>query len=144
MVEWRRLQWAVLRGLADVAPEHLKRALGLLAAAAAYAVGEHRGIHGAGRGAGDRLDLEPVLVEQAIQHAPGIGTVRAAALQGEVDALDLHGPFSLVSARSSRRPWEAPRRSPRRRCRCTGTGRVLQARRPRQSACWVGSSAARR
>ena len=28
---------------------------------------------------------------------------------------------SLLSAPSSRRPWAAPRRSPRRRCRCTGT-----------------------
>jgi len=50
-------------------------------------VGHHRGIHGAGRGPGYGLDREPRLLEQPVEHPPGEGAVRAAALQGEVDQL---------------------------------------------------------
>ena len=35
--------------------------------------------------AGDRLDLEPRLLEQPIEHAPGEGAKGPAALKGEVD-----------------------------------------------------------
>jgi hypothetical protein len=41
---------------------------------------EHRRVHGAGRGAGNAVDLQPRLFEQPIEHAPGEGAVRAAAL----------------------------------------------------------------
>jgi hypothetical protein len=50
-------------------------------------IGHHGGIHGAGRGAGYRLDGEPGLLEQAVEHTPGEGAMRPAALQGEVDQL---------------------------------------------------------
>ena len=36
---------------------------------------------------GDGLDGEPALLEQAVQHAPGEGAVRAATLQRQVDEL---------------------------------------------------------
>ena len=49
------------------------------------AVREHCGVHGARRRAGDGLDLQPRLLEQPVEHAPGEGAMRAAALQGEVD-----------------------------------------------------------
>jgi hypothetical protein len=112
LVERRGLQRSALHGLADIGPERIERPPGLFAAAAAHAVGEDRGVHGTGRGAGDRLDLEALVLEQAVEHAPGISAVGAAALQGEVDAFDLHDV--LLSARSSRHPWAAPRQSLRR------------------------------
>ena len=58
------------------------RALG---AAFGVTVGQHRGVHGAGRGPGNAVDLEPRLFEQAIEHAPGEGAMRAAALEREID-----------------------------------------------------------
>ena len=108
LVERRGLQRSDLGSLADVGPERVERALGFVAAAAAHAVGEDRGIHGAGGGAGDRLDLEALVLQQPVEHAPGVGPVGTAALQGEVDAFDLHD--DLLSALSSRRPSAAPRR----------------------------------
>src|SRR5690606_3475395 len=38
-----------------------------------------------GRGAGNAFDLQPLLLEQAVEHAPGEGAMGAAALQGQVD-----------------------------------------------------------
>jgi hypothetical protein len=52
--------------------------------------------------------------------------------------------MAALGSRSSRQPSAGPRRSLTRRCRCIGTGQVRQARLPRRSACWAGSSAARR
>src|SRR4029077_173284 len=83
----------------DIGPEGVERALGLVAAAAAHAVGEHRGVHRAGRGAGDRFDLDALVLEQPVEHAPGVGAVRAAALEGKIDALRLHGSLPLRSVR---------------------------------------------
>ena len=51
----------------------------------AIAVGEDGGVHRAGGGPGDRLDLDPVLLEQPVEHAPGEGAVRPAALERQVD-----------------------------------------------------------
>src|SRR6266404_5224467 len=90
LVERRGLQRPVLGSLADVAPEHLERAPGVCAAAASHAVGEYRGVHGARRGARDRLDLETLFLQQTVENAPSVSAVRAAALQGEIDALGLH------------------------------------------------------
>ena len=45
------------------------------------------GIDRAGRRAGNALDLEPPVLEQMIEHAPGEGAVGAAALQRQIDAL---------------------------------------------------------
>ncbi len=49
------------------------------------AVGEHRGIHGACRRAGNAVDSKPGLFQQTIEHAPGERPMRASALQGEID-----------------------------------------------------------
>ena len=59
----------------------------LLRSAAREPVGEHDRIHGAGRRAGDAVDGDAAVGEQAVEHAPGEGAVRAAALQGEIEAL---------------------------------------------------------
>jgi hypothetical protein len=43
------------------------------------------GVHCPGRGAGYAFDAEPRLIEKAVEHAPGKGSVRATALQRKVD-----------------------------------------------------------
>src|SRR3546814_1424545 len=47
-------------------------------------LGDENGVHGAGGGAADRLDRDALVGQQAVEHAPGEGAVRAAALQREV------------------------------------------------------------
>ena len=59
----------------------------LVGPAAGEPVGEHDRIDRACRGAGNALDLEPAIVEQLVEHAPGEGAVRAAALQRQIDPL---------------------------------------------------------
>ena len=69
------------------APEIGKALARFLSPAAHQSVGQQHGIDRAGRGAGDAFDLEPAVFQQMIEHAPGEGAVRAAALQREIDAL---------------------------------------------------------
>jgi hypothetical protein len=78
-------QWAGYGGVRDAAPEPLQCDARALRAAMGEAVGQHGGIHRAGRGAGDRLDLEPWFLQQAIECTPGERAMRTAALQREVD-----------------------------------------------------------
>jgi GAF domain-containing protein len=59
----------------------------LLGPAACQPVRQHDGVHRAGRGTGDALDLDPRVLEHMIEHTPGEGAVRAAALQRQVDLL---------------------------------------------------------
>ena len=54
------------------------------AALVGIAVDQHRGIHRSRRRAGDTVDAQPRLLEQAVEHAPREGAMRAPALQGEV------------------------------------------------------------
>ena len=62
------------------------------------AIDQHGGVHRAGRGAGNAVDLQPGLLEQAIENAPGKGAVRAAALQREIDenGIEVGGCLGLV------------------------------------------------
>ena len=64
------------------------------------AVLERGGVHRAGGGGGDAFDLDVVLLEQAVERAPGEGAVRAAALQREVD--DRAAPRSRPSGEPGR------------------------------------------
>ena len=57
----------------------------LLRPAAREPVGEHHRVHGAGGGAGDAVDGDPPVGQQLVEHAPGEGAMRPAALEGEVD-----------------------------------------------------------
>ena len=41
------------------------------------AFGENNGVHRAGAGAGDRLDVEPLILEDRVEHAPGEGAMRS-------------------------------------------------------------------
>ena len=92
LVEQARLQRAEGRGMADPPPEIGERLLRAALAAFGQAVGKHGGVHGAGAGRDHALEGQIVLVEQPVEHAPGEGAVRAAALQSEVDRpLAAHG-----------------------------------------------------
>ena len=55
--------------------------------AAGEPVGQHHRVEGAGRGAGNTGDLEPLIGQQLVDHAPGEGAVGAAPLQREIDPL---------------------------------------------------------
>src|SRR5439155_9317513 len=76
---------AALRG--HGAPETVELLARALDAAAHEAVSQRDRVHGAGAGAGYGGDLQPPILEQAIEHAPGEGTVRAATLECDVDLL---------------------------------------------------------
>ena len=79
-------------GVRDAAPESLECGARAFGAPLGMAIDEHCGVHGAGRGPRDGLDGEGRLLEQPVEHAPGEGAMRAAALKGEVDALGVgHG-----------------------------------------------------
>ena len=88
-VEQRGLQRRGGGGMRDAAPEVGERPAGAVASALGKAVGQHRGVHGAGAGRGDALDVDAAVLHQLVEHAPGEGAVRAAALQREVDGPDL-------------------------------------------------------
>jgi hypothetical protein len=71
------------RGIGNRQPETLK---GLAAPSAAlHRRGQADGVHGAGAGAADAIEAEIAVLQQGIEHAPGKGAVRAAALQGQAD-----------------------------------------------------------
>src|SRR5690606_25680048 len=65
-----------------------KRGAAALAAACAYAMGEHHRIDGAGTGARDATDIKAAIFEQVIEHTPCKGAMRAAALERDVGELD--------------------------------------------------------
>ncbi len=71
-----------------------------LATARDHAGLERRAVHRAGGGARDCGDLQPLFVQQPVEHAPGIGPVGTAPLKRQVDA---DGPAHGVTAPSSRR-----------------------------------------
>jgi hypothetical protein len=71
------------RGHGDAAPKGFEEALGFGRSAGAQPLGEHGCVHRPGAGAADRRDAEVGLVEQTVEHAPGEGAERAAALEDE-------------------------------------------------------------
>ena len=68
--------------VADGRPETVERGACAIRAARGPALGERHGIHRPGAGAADALDGNARL-EQAVEHAPGVGAMRATALQRE-------------------------------------------------------------
>ena len=68
--------------------------------------GKHDGVHRAGAGSADAGNLDPLVLEQGVQRAPGERAVRSAALQCEVDApgeVEPLGRGPPSRSRSSRR-----------------------------------------
>src|SRR5207249_4443735 len=95
-----------------LAPERLERAPRPFAAALHVALDEGGGVHRPGAGAAHPLDGDALVLEEAVEHAPGEGAVRAAALQREVDGLALaHQRIALSGLRERVRvrvaPWQA-------------------------------------
>ena len=80
----RARQVAADRGRAPEFGEPLAR---LFAAAARKTVGEHHRVHGAGGRAGHARDMDAAVFQQMIDHAPGEGAMRAAALKRQIDLL---------------------------------------------------------
>src|SRR5271165_4118941 len=78
--------------VADRAPELRKTLARPFAAALEIAFGADDGVHRAGAGPGDRLDVEAAILEDRVKDAPGEGAVRPPALQGQADLL-LAGPI---------------------------------------------------
>ncbi len=93
-------------------PKIGKPFLRLFASAAGETVGQHHGVDGSRRGAGNALDDKPLVAQKLFEHAPGEGAMRAAALQREIDALDRRrGSFVLprVRARIAERMFFMPK-----------------------------------
>ena len=76
---------------AHVVPELGQRGARAVAPAGVEAADQHRRIQRTGAGAGDGGEAQTVGLEQAVEHAPGEGAVRAAALQREVEWAGLDG-----------------------------------------------------
>ena len=83
-VERRALQRAERRSLRHPPPIGIERGPRAFGAALRPSVRHQGCIHRARRRAGDRLDPQPRLLDQPIEHAPGERAVGTAALQGEV------------------------------------------------------------
>src|ERR1700731_2340133 len=79
-------------------PELRKARSGCLRSAANETIVQHDGVDGASRCAGDPVDLQPAVLEQSIEHAPGERAMGTAALEREIDAL------SPADARPDPRP----------------------------------------
>src|SRR5690606_4580714 len=86
-VDQRALQRRQRPVAADAPPEGLEVAPRAVDAGLDEALRHDARVHGAGARARDRLDGEAAVLEQGVDDAPGEGAVRAAALQGEADAL---------------------------------------------------------
>ena len=84
-IERRALEGAQLGGLRHFPPERLQAGAGAIGAVRGITIDHDGAVHGSGRGARDTIEAKPVLLQQAVEHAPGEGAMRAAALQREVD-----------------------------------------------------------
>jgi hypothetical protein len=85
-VEPGPLERAEDRALAGADPEPVERPPGPLPAAPRVAGGGRGGVQRPGAGAADRPDDDAVVLEQAVEHAPAEGAVRAPALERETHA----------------------------------------------------------
>ena len=82
------------QALGRIEPQGLARAV---AAVPGPAVGQNHGVHGAGARSGDRLEIEPSVLQQRVEHAPGEGAMRSPALQGEIDGFIASGHGGRLS-----------------------------------------------
>src|SRR5581483_12437783 len=110
MIERRALDRAGNRHRAELDPEILERLAGTVAPVARPALQHDRGIDRAGAGAAHRLELDATVLDQRVEHAPGEGSMRAAALQCEIDAPDLVHPSILRALAALRCGYNGTRR----------------------------------
>jgi hypothetical protein len=71
-------------GLRHALPKGIERIARAPSSPERPSVRQHRSIHRARRRARNRRYLQPWLLEQAVEHAPGEGAMRPTALKGEV------------------------------------------------------------
>ena len=83
--DWRALERAGARLFQHAIPETAEAFARFFAIASVIACSQRHGVHGAGGRAGDALDLDAGVFEQAVEHAPRKRAMRATALQREVD-----------------------------------------------------------
>ena len=86
-IDRRAADRAQAGGCAGRRPEAFEALAGLVRAADRHAIGERDRVHRSGAGAAHRLDAEPLVCKELVEHTPGEGTVRAAPLQGKLDGL---------------------------------------------------------
>ena len=87
LVDPSALEWRERALGRDQEPELFELLASALPSPLLEAGGEHDGVHRAGARAADRGNLDPRVLGQRVEHAPGVGAVRAAALQGQIDDL---------------------------------------------------------
>src|SRR5208283_5441724 len=78
--------------LRHVRPEPCQRSAGALWPTTLHTGGQQNGVDRAGARAADRVKLH-VILDQAVEHAPGEGAERAATLKGEREAPLLRIPY---------------------------------------------------
>src|SRR5215472_8730290 len=83
--------------MADPTPEVRERLTRAFAAAGREAEGRDSGIHRARTRGADALEGYALVFEEPVQHAPGKGAMSTAALEREVDRLDLRHRRGLCS-----------------------------------------------
>ena len=76
------LRWIGLKRAASATPSQKRSSVPARARGATFrhAMGQRHRVHGAGAGAADALDLDALVLQEAIEHAPGERAVGAAAL----------------------------------------------------------------
>ena len=72
---------------ADGSPKGFKGLAGAFATAFRETFGENGRVHGTRARCADPLDGQAIVFQEAIEHAPGVGTVRAATLERQIDGL---------------------------------------------------------
>ncbi len=82
---------------ADCTPERFQCGPRPVGTAALEPVGQHGGVHGTGAGAADLGDLQPVVLQEPVQNAPGQRPVRPTALKRQIDLLSGIGAAHVTS-----------------------------------------------
>jgi hypothetical protein len=80
-VERRSLDWTEPCSVCNPTPIGVEGRPCALGAAPHEAANQNRAVHCAGGCAGDRFDLQPRLLEEAVEHAPGERAMGSAALE---------------------------------------------------------------
>lgn len=88
------LQGRELACLRDLVPELHQQMLGEVPPAFFKPVDGAHAVHSACAGAADPVYLDPLVVEQPVYHAPGVGPVGAAALEGQVNFFRFHSDLN--------------------------------------------------
>src|SRR4051794_2505554 len=84
-----RLEWAEACLTGHSHPEPVEQFPRFLTAADRHAIGQDGTVDGTGAGAADAFIAQPVVLQQAVEHAPGKGAMGACPLESQIDRLGL-------------------------------------------------------